>query len=82
MIALALSITLGRRRLVMDAEMPRTFSIGIGALLMGAAVAALGTMLDRLPGALLGIGTGVAVFAIYAMLVPATGLRDLIRKEP
>ncbi len=82
MIALALSITLGRRRLVMDAEMPRTFSIGIGALLMGAAVAALGTMLDGLPGALLGIGTGVAVFAIYAMLVPATGLRDLIRKEP
>ncbi|MEQ9329137.1 MAG: lipopolysaccharide biosynthesis protein [Rhodospirillales bacterium] len=80
-IALALSIVLGRRRLVMDAEMSRTVSIGIGALLMGCAVAALGSMLDGLPGALLGIGAGVAIVTIYAIVVPAPGLRELIRKE-
>lgn len=80
-VALILSVALGRRRLIMEAEISRTIVTGIGALLMGCAVAALGTVFDGLGGVLLGIGAGAAIFAIYAMLVPATGLRDLIRKE-
>jgi O-antigen/teichoic acid export membrane protein len=80
-LTLALTVLSGRKRYPLACDLRQTAAVAAGAGMMAVAVLATTRLTDGIAAMVLGMAVGILVFGIFAMTVPATGLRDLVRKE-